>query len=198
MFSEGTTYVGNFENNYFNGYGVYIFSDKKKYEGEWKDNKMHGKGKFEWPDGRIYEGEYKMDKKDGYGIFKWPDGRIYKGNWENGTEHGFAKGTTKYKLRDWGFSRQMYWGEPIPLVFCEKCGWQPVPDDQLPVIQPYMTDYKPTDDGESPLARATDWVNTKCPCCGGNAKRETDTMPQWAGSSWYFLRHMDPHNDKEF
>jgi leucyl-tRNA synthetase len=115
-----------------------------------------------------------------------------------GTEHGFAKGTTKYKLKDWGFSRQMYWGEPIPLVFCEKCGWQPVPDDQLPVIQPYMTDYKPTDDGESPLARATDWVNTKCPCCGGNAKRETDTMPQWAGSSWYFLRHMDPHNDKEF
>ena len=98
-----------------------------------------------------------------------------------GTEHGFAKGTTKYKLKDWGFSRQMYWGEPIPLVYCEKCGWQPVPDNELPVMQPYMTDYKPTEDGESPLARATDWVNTTCPVCGGVAKRETDTMPGWAG-----------------
>ena len=115
-----------------------------------------------------------------------------------GTEHGFARGTTKYKLKDWGFSRQMYWGEPIPLVYCEKCGWQPVPDDQLPVMQPYMTDYKPTDDGESPLARATDWVNTTCPKCGGAAKRETDTMPGWAGSSWYYLRYLDVHNDKEF
>ena len=115
-----------------------------------------------------------------------------------GTEHGFARGTTKYKLKDWGFSRQMYWGEPIPLVYCEKCGWQPVPEDALPVIQPYMTDYRPTDNGESPLARATDWVNTTCPCCGGAAKRETDTMPQWAGSSWYFLRYLDSKNDKEF
>ena len=115
-----------------------------------------------------------------------------------GTENGFAKGTTKYKLKDWGFSRQMYWGEPIPLVHCDKCGWQPVPEDELPVLQPYMTDYKPTDEGESPLARATDWVNTKCPCCGGPAKRETDTMPGWAGSSWYFLRYLDPKNDKEF
>ena len=115
-----------------------------------------------------------------------------------GTEHGFARGTTKYKLKDWGFSRQMYWGEPIPLVYCEKCGWQPVPEDALPVIQPYMMDYRPTDDGESPLARATDWVNTTCPCCGGVAKRETDTMPGWAGSSWYFLRYLDPKNDKEF
>ena len=115
-----------------------------------------------------------------------------------GSEHGFARGTTKYKLKDWGFSRQMYWGEPIPLVYCEKCGWQPVPDNELPVMQPYMTDYKPTDDGESPLARATDWVNTKCPCCGGVAKRETDTMPGWAGSSWYFMRYLDPKNDKEF
>lgn len=115
-----------------------------------------------------------------------------------GTEHGFARGTTKYKLKDWGFSRQMYWGEPIPLVYCEKCGWQPVPEDALPVIQPYMMDYRPTDDGESPLARATDWVNTTCPCCGGAAKRETDTMPGWAGSSWYFLRYLDPKNDKEF
>ncbi len=115
-----------------------------------------------------------------------------------GSEHGFARGTTKYKLKDWGFSRQMYWGEPIPLIYCEKCGWQPVPDSELPVLQPYMTDYRPTDDGESPLARATDWVNTTCPCCGGAARRETDTMPGWAGSSWYFLRYLDPKNDKEF
>ena len=115
-----------------------------------------------------------------------------------GAERGFARGTTKYKLKDWGFSRQMYWGEPIPLVYCEKCGWQPVPDSELPVLQPYMTDYRPTDDGESPLARATDWVNAKCPCCGGAARRETDTMPGWAGSSWYFLRYLDPKNDKEF
>ena len=115
-----------------------------------------------------------------------------------GTEHGFARGTTKYKLKDWGFSRQMYWGEPIPLVYCEKCGWQPVPEKELPVLQPYMMDYRPTDDGESPLARATDWVNTTCPVCGGAAKRETDTMPGWAGSSWYFLRYLDPKNDKEF
>ena len=115
-----------------------------------------------------------------------------------GTEHGFAKGTKKYKLKDWGFSRQMYWGEPIPMVFCEKCGWQPVNESELPIMQPYMTDYKPTEDGESPLARATEWVNTTCPCCGGAAKRETDTMPQWAGSSWYFMRYLDAHNDKEF
>lgn len=115
-----------------------------------------------------------------------------------GTERGFVRAATKYKLKDWGFSRQMYWGEPIPLVYCEKCGWQCVPEDELPVLQPYMVDYKPTDDGESPLARATDWVNTTCPCCGGAAKRETDTMPQWAGSSWYFMRYLDPKNDKEF
>ena len=115
-----------------------------------------------------------------------------------GADKGFVRAAKKYKLKDWGFSRQMYWGEPIPLVCCEKCGWQCVPEDELPVMQPYMTDYKPTDDGESPLARATDWVNTTCPKCGGPAKRETDTMPQWAGSSWYFLRYPDPKNDKEF
>ncbi len=115
-----------------------------------------------------------------------------------GSEHGFARGTVKYKLKDWGFSRQMYWGEPIPLVHCEKCGWQPVPESELPLLQPYMTDYRPTDEGESPLARATDWVNTTCPVCGGPAKRETDTMPQWAGSNWYYLRYLDPKNDKEF
>ena len=115
-----------------------------------------------------------------------------------GAEHGFARGTTKYKLKDWGFSRQMYWGEPIPMIHCDKCGWVPVPDDQLPVMQPYMSDYRPTDEGEGPLARATDWVNVPCPCCGEMAKRETDTMPGWAGSSWYFLRYLDPKNDKEF
>lgn len=115
-----------------------------------------------------------------------------------GTEHGFAHGATKYKLKDWGFSRQMYWGEPIPMIHCDKCGWVPVPDDQLPVMQPHMMDYRPTDSGESPLARATDWVNVPCPCCGAPARRETDTMPGWAGSSWYFLRYLDPHNDKEF
>ena len=115
-----------------------------------------------------------------------------------GSERGFARGTVKYKLKDWGFSRQMYWGEPIPLVYCEKCGWQPVPESELPLLQPYMTDYRPTDEGDSPLARATDWVNTTCPKCGGAAKRETDTMPQWAGSNWYYLRYLDPKNDKEF
>ncbi len=117
---------------------------------------------------------------------------------EFGAKKGFARGTTKYKLKDWGFSRQMYWGEPIPMIYCEKCGWQPVPDNQLPVMQPFMTDYRPTDAGESPLARATDWVNAACPKCGGAAHRETDTMPGWAGSSWYFLRYLDPNNDKEF
>jgi leucyl-tRNA synthetase len=115
-----------------------------------------------------------------------------------GAAGGFVRAATQYKKRDWAFSRQMYWGEPIPLVHCEHCGWVPVPDDQLPVMQPYMTDYRPTEDGESPLARATDWVNTTCPKCGGHAMRETDTMPGWAGSSWYFLRYLDPHNDDEF
>lgn len=101
-------------------------------------------------------------------------------------------------MTDWGFSRQMYWGEPIPLVYCEKCGWVPVPESELPLMQPYMEDYRPTEDGESPLARATDWVNTTCPKCGAPARRETDTMPQWAGSSWYYLRYLDPHNNDTF
>jgi len=117
---------------------------------------------------------------------------------ERGVAGRFARAAKQYKMHDWGFSRQMYWGECIPLVHCEKCGWVPVPDDQLPVLQPYMEDYRPTTDGEGPLARATDWVNTTCPTCGGAARRETDTMPGWAGSSWYFLRFLDPHNDKEF
>ena len=112
-------------------------------------------------------------------------------------EQGFGKEKVNYKLRDWVFSRQRYWGEPIPLVNCEKCGWVPIPEEQLPLVLPEVEAYEPTDDGESPLARMTDWVNTTCPCCGGPAKRETDTMPNWAGSSWYFLRYMDPDNDKE-
>ena len=108
------------------------------------------------------------------------------------------KGKTKvnFKLRDWVFSRQRYWGEPIPLVNCEKCGWVAIPEDQLPLELPDVDSYEPTENGESPLAPMTDWVNTTCPCCGGPAKRETDTMPQWAGSSWYFLRYCDPHNDE--
>ena len=112
-------------------------------------------------------------------------------------ENGKGCDKVNYKLRDWVFSRQRYWGEPIPMVKCEKCGWQPLPESALPLTLPEITDFEPGEDGESPLARHTDWVNTTCPCCGGPAKRETDTMPQWAGSSWYFLRYMDPHNDKE-
>ena len=111
-------------------------------------------------------------------------------------EKGIGQAKVNYKLRDWVFSRQRYWGEPIPMVWCDKCGWQPLPEDQLPLLLPDVESYEPTDDGESPLSKMTDWVNTTCPCCGGPAKRETDTMPQWAGSSWYFLRYMDPHNDK--
>ena len=111
-------------------------------------------------------------------------------------EQGFGKEKVNYKLRDWVFSRQRYWGEPIPLVNCEKCGWVALPEEQLPLVLPQVESYEPTDDGESPLSKMTDWVNTSCPCCGGPAKRETETMPQWAGSSWYFLRYMDPHNDK--
>ncbi|HCC02491.1 MAG TPA: leucine--tRNA ligase, partial [Ruminococcaceae bacterium] len=113
-------------------------------------------------------------------------------------DKGFGHRKINYKLRDWVFARQRYWGEPIPIVHCDKCGYVPVPEDQLPVRLPEVESYEPTDDGESPLAKMTDWVNTTCPHCGGPAKRETDTMPQWAGSSWYFLRYTDPHNDKEF
>lgn len=113
------------------------------------------------------------------------------------TEQGKGHQKVNFKLRDWVFSRQRYWGEPIPIVKCDKCGYVPLPEDQLPLTLPNVDSYEPTDTGESPLAKITDWVNTKCPCCGGDAKRETDTMPQWAGSSWYFLRYMDPHNDKE-
>ena len=110
---------------------------------------------------------------------------------------GFGRKTTNYKLRDWVFSRQRYWGEPIPIVHCPKCGAVPVPEDQLPLLLPDVESYQPTGTGESPLADITDWVNTTCPCCGAPAKRETNTMPQWAGSSWYFLRYVDNKNDKE-
>lgn len=103
-----------------------------------------------------------------------------------------------YKLRDWVFSRQRYWGEPIPMVFCEECGWVPIPEEELPLTLPEVENFEPGENGESPLAKQTEWINTKCPHCGKPAKRETDTMPQWAGSSWYYLRYMDPHNDKEF
>ena len=111
-------------------------------------------------------------------------------------QKGIGRAKVQYKLRDWVFSRQRYWGEPIPIVKCDKCGYVPLPEDQLPLTLPDVESYEPTENGESPLAKITDWVNTTCPCCGGPAKRETDTMPQWAGSSWYFLRYMDPHNDK--
>ncbi len=113
-------------------------------------------------------------------------------------EKGIGSVKTNYKLRDWVFSRQRYWGEPIPMVYCEKCGYVPLPESELPLLLPNVDSYEPTDNGESPLAKMTDWVNTTCPHCGAPAKRETDTMPQWAGSSWYFLRYCDPHNDKEF
>ena len=111
-------------------------------------------------------------------------------------DNGLGERKVNFKLRDWVFSRQRYWGEPIPMVYCEKCGWVPVPEDQLPVRLPEVEHYEPIDTGESPLSVIDDWVNTTCPHCGGPARRETDTMPQWAGSSWYFLRYIDPHNDK--
>ena len=111
-------------------------------------------------------------------------------------ENGKGHKQVNFKLRDWVFSRQRYWGEPIPMVYCDKCGWVPLPESELPLRLPEIKDFEPGENGESPLARHTEWVSTTCPCCGAPAKRETDTMPQWAGSSWYFLRYMDPHNDK--
>ena len=113
-------------------------------------------------------------------------------------KNGFGQAKVNFKLRDWVFSRQRYWGEPIPMVYCEKCGWQPIPESELPLTLPEVPDYHPNDEGESPLSKAGAWLNTKCPKCGGHARRETDTMPNWAGSSWYFLRYCDPHNTKEF
>lgn len=113
-------------------------------------------------------------------------------------EKGIGHKKTNYKLQDWVFTRQRFWGEPIPLIYCEECGWVPVPEEELPVLLPDVAEYEPTDDGECPLARIAEFVNTTCPCCGKAAKRETDTMPNWAGSSWYWLRYMDPHNTSEF
>ena len=113
-------------------------------------------------------------------------------------EKGFGKSKVNFKLRDWVFSRQRYWGEPIPMVYCKKCGWQPIPESELPLTLPEVPDYHPNVEGESPLSKAGDWLNATCPKCGGHARRETDTMPNWAGSSWYFLRYCDPHNNKEF
>ena len=113
-------------------------------------------------------------------------------------DNNCGKKKANYKMRDWIFSRQRFWGEPIPMVNCDKCGWVPLNEEDLPLVLPDVAEYEPTVDGESPLAKITDWVNTTCPKCGGHAKRETDTMPNWAGSSWYFLRFMDAHNDKEF
>ncbi|MEG1932798.1 MAG: class I tRNA ligase family protein, partial [Pygmaiobacter sp.] len=122
------------------------------------------------------------------------EAKISIADWLTAEHKGTKK--TNYKLRDWVFSRQRYWGEPIPMVYCEKCGWQPLPESELPLRLPEIADFEPGEDGESPLSKMTEWVNTTCPCCGGAAKRETDTMPQWAGSSWYFLRYCDPHNDE--
>ncbi len=113
-------------------------------------------------------------------------------------DKGIARKVNNYKMRDWIFSRQRFWGEPIPMIYCEHCGWVPMDEKDLPLLLPDVAEYEPTDNGESPLAKITDWVNTTCPKCGAPAKRETDTMPNWAGSSWYFIRYMDPHNDKEF
>ncbi len=117
---------------------------------------------------------------------------------EYAKEKGIGTEKVNFKLRDWVFSRQRYWGEPIPMVYCEHCGWQPIPESELPLTLPEITDFLPNDEGDSPLAKATDWVKTTCPKCGKEARRETDVMPNWAGSSWYFLRYCDPHNDKEF
>ena len=114
------------------------------------------------------------------------------------TSSGIGRAKTNYRLQDWVFSRQRFWGEPIPMIYCEKCGWQPMNEEDLPLLLPDVAEYEPTDNGESPLAKITDWVNTECPKCHGPAKRETDTLTNWAGSSWYFLRYMDPHNDKCF
>ena len=113
-------------------------------------------------------------------------------------KNGIGRAKVNYRLQDWIFSRQRFWGEPIPMVYCEHCGWQPIPENELPLLLPDVAEYEPTDDGESPLAKIPEFVNTTCPKCGAPAKRETDTMPNWAGSSWYFLRYMDPHNENEF
>lgn len=145
---------------------------------------------------KVYEDEGIVYNSDFMNGMKSEDARKMMGEYIK--EKGIGEVVVRYNLRDWIFSRQHYWGEPIPIIHCEKCGEVPVPEDQLPVELPKVESYEPTDTGESPLASIEEWVNTKCPKCGGDAKRETDTMPNWAGSSWYFLRYLDPHNDKEF
>ncbi len=156
-------------------------------------------------DGRINDDEKfkELYPKEGYAInSEFLDGLETKEAIRKAIEYIEENklGTRKvnYKLRDWVFSRQRYWGEPIPMVYCEKCGWVPIKEEDLPLRLPEIEDYEPGENGESPLAKQTEWIKTTCPHCGGEAKRETDTMPQWAGSSWYYLRYMDPHNDKEF
>ena len=145
---------------------------------------------------KVYEDEGVVFNSDFIDGMKSEDAREKMGEYIK--EKGIGDVVIRYNLRDWIFSRQHYWGEPIPIVHCEKCGMVPVPEDQLPIKLPEVESYEPTDTGESPLASITEWVNTKCPKCGGDAKRETDTMPNWAGSSWYYLRYTDSHNDKEF
>jgi leucyl-tRNA synthetase len=143
----------------------------------------------------VYEGEGKAYNSGFISGFSTQEARVEVGKYiEN---EGIGEVVTRYHLQDWVFSRQRYWGEPIPVVHCPKCGIVPLPEDQLPLELPVVAEYEPTEDGRSPLANMEEWVNTTCPKCGGPAKRETDTMPNWAGSSWYFLRYCDPHNDKE-
>lgn len=143
------------------------------------------------------------DKEDGVAVnSKFLDGLHTKDAIECAIKYlednNIGERKVNYKLRDWVFSRQRYWGEPIPMIYCEDCGWVPVPEEELPLKLPEIEDYEPGENGESPLSKQTEWIKTKCPHCGKDARRETDTMPQWAGSSWYYLRYMDPHNDKEF
>ena len=153
------------------------------------------KGKVCWPhDGKIIH----SSNEDGLSIDGKSVKEAVKATIEWLSKKGIGEHSVNYKLRDWVFSRQRYWGEPIPMIYCEDCGWNPVPDSDLPVLLPDVQKYEPTDTGESPLAVMTDWVETTCPNCGKAAKRETDTMPNWAGSSWYFLRYTDPKNDKTF
>ncbi len=199
--------------------------EKAKHEPRWVDRceitteKMacselsHWEVELENESGQAYVGDGELINSDFLNGLETPEAIKKMNQWLEKNKHG--KAAVNYKLRDWVFSRQRYWGEPIPLVHCTNCtktkiadldnegskrntGWVPLPDDQLPLELPEIERYEPTDTGESPLAAITDWVETECPVCGGPAKRETDTMPNWAGSSWYFLRYCDPHNDKEF
>ncbi len=160
----------------------------------------------------ITGGDLKEKAYEKYDYLENPDARLINSEEFNGksvseakkditdmlVKKGIARVVNNYKMRDWIFSRQRFWGEPIPMIYCDKCGWQAMDEKDLPLLLPDVAEYEPTDNGESPLAKITEWVNTTCPKCGGKAKRETDTMPNWAGSSWYFLRFMDPHNEKEF